>query len=94
MPLFVPRGSVILWLSSTLHSAQTQSPPGTVQLEDSPWADWRCVVYGAFPRLVALPSCPAHFLGTMLCAAYQHPVGGLKLIVRPPPSSESSSTHA
>lgn len=45
VPLFVPRGSVILWLSSTLHSAQTQSPPGTVQLEGSPWADWRCVVY-------------------------------------------------
>ena len=46
VPILAPRGSVILWLSSTLHSAKVQDPPGSVPLPKSPWTDWRCVVYG------------------------------------------------
>ena len=45
IPILSRKGSFIMWLSSTLHSAKLQDPPGTIPLPAGPWRDWRCVVY-------------------------------------------------
>jgi len=50
VPIRAPKGSVILWSSSTIHSAMTQQKDvKAVDLFDSqredPWADWRFIVY-------------------------------------------------
>eukprot|EP00051_Salpingoeca_urceolata_P020535 m.309226 g.309226 ORF g.309226 m.309226 type:complete len:379 (+) comp19637_c0_seq5:3303-4439(+) len=44
VPVQVPRGSMILWLSSTVHSARLQLPKSPVDKSD-PWSQWRGVVY-------------------------------------------------
>ncbi len=50
IPIYAPAGSMILWTSSTIHSAKTQNPPvpddtkDTV-LERGPFDDWRFVAY-------------------------------------------------
>lgn len=45
IPIVVPMGSMILWFSSTVHSARLQSPPDTMKLVDGKWKDWRGVIY-------------------------------------------------
>jgi hypothetical protein len=54
VPIHTTKGSVILWTSSTVHSAKLQSriPKDAVASPaDGAWADWRCVVYICFrPR--------------------------------------------
>ena len=55
MPIFTAKGSMILWLSSTLHSAKIQSRPGTLRLGSGPWTDWRMVVYGTSCRACVVP---------------------------------------
>lgn len=56
IPIRVPPGSIILWLSSLIHSACTQAEPdlarrltpdglGDTPTPTDPWRGWRCVVY-------------------------------------------------
>jgi hypothetical protein len=45
IPIIVPIGSMILWFSSTIHSARLQSPPETIKLVEGKWKDWRGVIY-------------------------------------------------
>jgi hypothetical protein len=48
MHIPAPPGSMILWLSSTAHSAKVQSDPKQVpqnNLLDGKWKDWRGIVY-------------------------------------------------
>jgi hypothetical protein len=50
LPIRSKRGSVILWLSSTVHSAMTQTKE-RVRLEEGQgdkWKDWRFVVYTCY----------------------------------------------
>eukprot|EP00050_Salpingoeca_kvevrii_P012539 m.23372 g.23372 ORF g.23372 m.23372 type:complete len:342 (-) comp4107_c0_seq1:93-1118(-) len=44
IPVEAPRGSVILWLSSVIHSARLQLPGSEVDPTDC-WSQWRGVVY-------------------------------------------------
>lgn len=50
IPVRAPKGSVILWTSSTVHSAMTQSEkPNEYQwVDEDPWEDWRFVVYTCY----------------------------------------------
>ena len=41
--VFAAPGSIILWLSTTIHSAAVQDPDAPKR--DRPYDDWRCVVY-------------------------------------------------
>jgi hypothetical protein len=47
IPLYARPGSIILWLSSTVHSAKIQSDPEGFHLEllKGKWTNWRGVVY-------------------------------------------------
>ncbi len=63
VPVLAPRGSVILWLSSTLHSAKVQDPPGTLDLPRGIWTDWRCVVYGECVAVDTRVGCTIVALG-------------------------------
>jgi len=46
IPILVPRGSVILWLSSTIHSARLALPSGLESGDPSDvWRNWRAVCY-------------------------------------------------
>lgn len=48
-PVRVPRGSMILWLSSTVHSARIQAEiPAPVPTPADPFLGWRGVVYVCF----------------------------------------------
>ena len=44
IPIIVPRGCMILWLSSTIHSAKLQDPDFTLDPNEK-WKHWRGVVY-------------------------------------------------
>eukprot|EP00730_Choanoeca_flexa_P018648 TRINITY_DN9078_c0_g1_i4.p1 TRINITY_DN9078_c0_g1~~TRINITY_DN9078_c0_g1_i4.p1 ORF type:complete len:343 (+),score=52.67 TRINITY_DN9078_c0_g1_i4:1178-2206(+) len=44
IPVQVPKGSMILWLSSTVHSAQLQQRGAPIDATDQ-WSEWRGVVY-------------------------------------------------
>lgn len=50
VPCIVPRGSIIIWLSSVLHSAKLMDEPSTPIISEpsDPWLGWRCVVYLAY----------------------------------------------
>jgi hypothetical protein len=49
VPVRTGRGSVILWLSSVVHSSMGQLEEPTPWAEkDDPWADWRYVAYVCF----------------------------------------------
>ena len=45
IPIIVPRGSVILWLSSVIHSAKLAEKPKDNQVITEKWQNWRCVIY-------------------------------------------------
>tara|TARA_R110002050_G_scaffold295601_1_gene454624 strand:- start:1577 stop:2683 length:1107 start_codon:yes stop_codon:yes gene_type:complete len=45
IPIRAPKGSVILWSSTTLHSAMLQQEKMRMGQKEDPWADWRFVVY-------------------------------------------------
>lgn len=47
VPIKAPTGSVILWLSSTIHSAISQSKTAVIDTSD-PFSDWRFVVYTCY----------------------------------------------
>jgi len=50
VPVIAPKGSVIMWLSSMLHSAKLMDRPAESETFDG-WKGWRCVVYLAYrPR--------------------------------------------
>lgn len=58
IPIIAPRGSIIIWLSSTLHSAKLMDEPTTPILPtpSDPWLGWRCVIYLAYrPRIDVKP---------------------------------------
>lgn len=44
IPIHVPKGSVILWRSTTIHSAKYVDDP-TIYQPDKSWDGWRCVYY-------------------------------------------------
>ena len=52
IPILSKKGSVILWLSSLVHSARTQTRPTKTDLMNKhPWYNWRGVVYVCYrPR--------------------------------------------
>lgn len=51
MPIRAPRGSLILWFSSTVHSAKLHDPIVQVPRDPPPFFDWRVVVYVCYrPR--------------------------------------------
>lgn len=46
IPIHVPAGSMILWRSNTIHSAQrVERAPTLKEQSTDPWAGWRCTVY-------------------------------------------------
>jgi hypothetical protein len=47
VPVIAPKGSVIMWLSSMLHSAKLMDRPVASESFDG-WKGWRCVVYLAY----------------------------------------------
>jgi len=50
IPVRAPRGSVLLWASSVVHSALRPDGPAIIDPEN-PWRGWRCVVYVCYrPR--------------------------------------------
>eukprot|EP00056_Hartaetosiga_gracilis_P020916 m.21913 g.21913 ORF g.21913 m.21913 type:complete len:443 (-) comp8774_c0_seq1:87-1415(-) len=54
IPIHAPAGSMILWLSSVVHSAKIQSEEAPIDTSD-PYSGWRCVVYDCLrPKAEAL----------------------------------------
>ena len=63
IPIRAPKGSVILWLSSLIHSAKAQdNPKSRIRTECPPikddfWDEWRGVVYCCYRPKVEMPLC-------------------------------------
>ena len=58
IPVVAPQGSVILWLSSTLHSAVAIDKKSAIKKVDptDPWNQWRCTFYVCHrPKKEVLP---------------------------------------
>ena len=99
MPIQAEKGSVILWFSTTIHSAKSVTRKETPTLED-PFKGWRGVVYVCYrPRsefnkqqLLALQNCIEENIGTSHWAkpimpggpSYGHPLPEMEKIIRNP----------
>eukprot|EP00009_Paramoeba_aestuarina_P017443 CAMPEP_0201527818 /NCGR_PEP_ID=MMETSP0161_2-20130828/36451_1 /ASSEMBLY_ACC=CAM_ASM_000251 /TAXON_ID=180227 /ORGANISM="Neoparamoeba aestuarina, Strain SoJaBio B1-5/56/2" /LENGTH=199 /DNA_ID=CAMNT_0047928807 /DNA_START=225 /DNA_END=824 /DNA_ORIENTATION=- len=56
VPIRANKGSVILWTSSTVHSAMIQQKETQYgPLKNDPWADWRFVVYTCYRPKTDVP---------------------------------------
>eukprot|EP00049_Salpingoeca_infusionum_P008268 m.134795 g.134795 ORF g.134795 m.134795 type:complete len:506 (+) comp13965_c0_seq5:77-1594(+) len=73
-PIHTPKGSVILWTSTTLHSSinptQPLTRPHDMQTPDGKWRLWRCVIFVCYRLRSDVDDPETHT--KRLITAYQH----------------------